>query len=191
MSVAKSPRREWSGVRFGEEGRTKMNLQKLIYLALASAAVGALVLWLRPSEEKRIRKVFATVSSEIQKDGPEGLVVATAKAHALADLVANGCDFDFDGHRLRGSFGGRQLLQQIILVRKQADKIKVGFEDLAITFTDERTASVTGDVYVSGLSDELGLSGRDARALETVLEKDAEEDKWLFTSVRVLPVVEK
>ena len=50
---------------------------------------------------------------------------------------------------------------------------------------------MTADVYVRGLSEELGLGGRDARALETVLEKDAEDDKWRFTSVRILPVVEK
>jgi hypothetical protein len=78
-----------------------------------------------------------------------------------------------------------------MLVRGHAEKIEVGFADIAITFTDERTASVTADVYVRGLSEELGLGGRDARALETVLEKDAEDDKWRFTSVRILPVVEK
>ena len=168
-----------------------MEMKKLIGIAVAAVAVLALVLWLRPSESKRIRKVFATVSRELHKDGQEGLVVATAKAHALAELVAPESHFEIDEHVLRGVSSGRQLVQQIMLVRGHADKIEVGFADLAITFTDERTASVTADVYVRGLSEELGLGGRDARALETVLEKDAEDDKWRFTSVRILPVVEK
>ncbi len=174
-----------------KEGETKMKLRKPLCLALAAGVAAALVLWLRPSEAKRIRRVFATVSSEIRKDGHEGLVAAAAKAHALADLVANDCQFELDGRLMGGSFSGRQLLQQIILIRGQTDKIEVGFADIAIAFADERTASVTADVYASGFSDALGIGGRDARALETVLAKDAEDGKWRFTSVRLLPVVEK
>ena len=168
-----------------------MDKRKLIGLALAAVAVVALVLLLRPSESKRIRKVFATASSELRKEGQEGLVVATAKAHALSELVASGARFEVDGHTLRGLASGRQLVQQIMLARAQADRIEVGFTDIAIAFDDDRTASVTADVYVRGLSSELGLSGRDARELEAVLKKDKDDGKWRFASVHLLPVVAK
>ena len=118
------------------------------------------------------------------------MVISAAKAKALANLVAQDATFDLEG-RLQGTFGGRPLVQQIIMVRGQAERIEIGFADLAIDFLDKRTASATGDVYLSGLSDALGLAGRDARALETVLEKDAEDGKWRFTLVRILPIVEK
>ncbi len=166
-------------------------MTKLVKIAIAVVAAVALVAWLRPSETKRIRKVFATVSKELRKDGPEGLVVATAKAHALSELVATGARFKVDDEILHGVASGRQLVQQIMLVRGQADTIEVGFTDIAIAMDGDRTASVTADVYVRGLSSELGLGGRDARELEAVLEKDREDDKWRFKTVRLLPVVTK
>ena len=168
-----------------------MDMKKIAGLAIAAVAIVALVMWLRPSEAKRVRKVFATVSREIRKDGPEGLVVATAKAHALAELVATGARFRVDEEVLHGVTGGRQLVQQIMLVRGQADTIEVGFSDISVVFDDERTASVTADLYVRGLSSELGMSGRDARQLEAVLEKDKDDGKWRFKRVSLLPVVEK
>ena len=168
-----------------------MDMKKLIGIAVAAVAVVALVVWLRPSESKRVRKVFTMVSKEIRKDGPEGLVVATAKAHALADLVAAGVRFTVDEHVLHDVAGGREFVQQIMLVRGQADKIEVGFTDIEIVFDDERTASVTADIYVRGLSSELGLGGRDARALEAVLEKDRDDGKWRFKNVAISPVVAK
>ncbi len=168
-----------------------MDMKKLVGIAIAVVVAVALVAGLRPSEAKRIRKVFATVSKELRKDGQEGLVVATAKAHALAELVATGARFSVDDEVLRGVASGRQLVQQIMLVRGQADKIEVGFTDIAIALDGDRTASVTADVYVRGLSSELGLGGRDARELEAVLEKDRDDDKWRFKAVRLLPVVTK
>ena len=168
-----------------------MDMKKLIGIAIAAVAVFALVMWLRPSESKRVRKVFTMVSKEIRKDGPEGLVVATAKAHALAELVAADARFEIDEHILRGMASGRELVQQIILARGQADTIEVGFADISVAFDNERTASVTADVYVRGLSSALDISGRDARALEAVLEKDKDDGKWRFKRVKILPVVAK
>lgn len=168
-----------------------MDMRKIAAVAVAAMALVAIAMWLRPSESKRIRKVFAAVSKEIHKDGQEGLVVSTAKAHALAELVAPQARFKIDEEVLRGVSGGRQLVQQIVLVRGHADKIDVNFADMAIAFDDERTASVTADVYVRGLSSELGLDGRDARQLDAVLEKDRDDGKWRFTQVTLAPVVAK
>ncbi len=168
-----------------------MEKKTLARIAMAAVAALALVIWLRPSETKRVRKVFATVSRENRKDGQEGIVVATAKARALAELVATGARFKIDEEILHGVADGRQLVQQIVLVRGQTDKIEVGFTDIAIAFDDERTASVTADVFVNGLSSEMGLSGRDARQLEAVLVKDRDDGKWRFLSVSLAPVVEK
>ncbi len=166
-----------------------MEMKKLVGVVLAVVAIAAIAMWLHPSESKRIRRVFAKVSKEIRKEGPEGLVVSTAKAHALADLVATGARFEIDEHVIRGASDGRQLIQQIVLVRSQSDKIEVGFTDIAIAFDGERTASVTADVYVRGLSSELGISGRDARALEAVMVKDGDDGKWRFKRVAVSPIV--
>ena len=167
-----------------------MDMKGVIRIALAAVAALVLLLWLKPSESKRIRKVFATGSRELRKDGPEGVVVAASKARALAELLTPGAHIDLDGRTIHG-IDGRQLAQSIILARRQCDKIEVGFEDIAIAFTDEDTASVTADVYVSGLSDALGISGRDAREVETLLVKDKDDGRWRFRSVRLVPVVEK
>ena len=167
-----------------------MDMKGVIRIAFAAVAALVLFLWLKPSESKRIRKVFATVSRELRKDGPEGVVVSAAKARALAELVAPDARIDLDGRAVRG-IDGRQLAQSIILVRRQCDKIEVGFADIAIAFTDDNTASVTADVFVRGLSEALDISGRDAREVETVLVKDKDDGKWRFKSVRLAPVVEK
>ena len=168
-----------------------MDIKKLVGIGLAVVALVALVVWLRPSDSKRIRKVFSTVSSELRKDGPEGLITATTKAQSLAALVAADAQFELDGHVSRAMSGGRELVQQIMLLRGQADRIDVDFADIAIVFDDDRTASVTADVYVRGFSSELGMGGRDARALEAVLEKDKDDGKWRFKQVDILPVVSK
>lgn len=168
-----------------------MEMKQILKIAIAAVLAVAFVLWLRPSESKRIRKVFATAASELRKDGPEGLVAATAKARALAELVAPDARFEVDGRLIHVATTGRQLVQEIILVRRHADKIEVGFADIAISFEDKVTAAVTADIYVTGLSSELGLSGRDARQLEAVLSKNENDGKWRFTHVSLLPVVAK
>ena len=168
-----------------------MKFRKTAWIAMGVLAALLLYVWLRPTEAKRVRRVFAKITKEIRKDGPEGIVVATAKAHALADVVAAHAEIDIDGEVMRGAIGGRQLVQNIMLVRGQCDRIEVGFTDIAVEFEGNRTASVTADVYARGISEALDMSGRDARALEAVLEKDADDGKWRFTLVRLLPVVSK
>lgn len=168
-----------------------METKQLLKVAIAAALAVAFVVWLRPSESKRIRKVFATAAAELRKDGPEGLVAATAKARALAELVAPDARFEVDGRFMHVASERRQLVQEIILARRHADKIEVGFEDIAISFEDKATASVTADVYATGLSSELGLGGRDARQLEAVLRKNENDGKWRFTRMNLLPVVAK
>lgn len=168
-----------------------MEMKPLLKIAIAAVVAAVVVLWLSPSESRRIRKVFATAASELRKDGPEGLVAATAKARALAGLVAPGARFEVDGRLYHVAEAGRQLVQEILLVRRHADKIEVGFADIAISFEDKATASVTADVYATGFSSELGLSSRDARQLEAVLRKSENDGKWRFSHVTLLPVVAK
>ena len=77
------------------------------------------------------------------------------------------------------------------MARSQTQFIKVTFEELSVVFADEDTALVTADVLFNGTSDLLGFSGRDTRELDATLKRESSSGDWLFSSVRLKPIVEK
>ena len=77
------------------------------------------------------------------------------------------------------------------MARSQTQFIKVTFEEISVVFADEDTALVTSDVLFNGTSDLLGFSGRDTRELAATLKRKSSSGDWLFSSVRLKPIVEK
>ena len=161
------------------------------FLALLAVALAGLAAWrlLVPSEERRIRKTFDRASRLLAKEGTEPVFAAAAKARDLAALVAPNARLDIPERNLDFRLNGEGLARQIALVRSQAQFIRVTFEDLAIVFSDDDTALVSGDVFFKGTSDLMGFSGSDARELAATLKR--ENGDWRFAAIALKPIVEK
>ena len=86
--------------------------------------------------------------------------------------------------------GGGDVARQIALARSQPQFIRVSFEDISVTFSDDDTALVTADVLFKGTSELYGFSGRDTRELDATMRRSTSGD-WLFASIRLKPVIEK
>jgi len=159
---------------------------------LILAALVALAAWwlLSPSEERRVRRVFDRASELIAKDGSEPIFVAAAKARGLADLVAPSAQLEIPERDVNFTVGGGDVARQIALARSQPQFIRVSFEDISVTFSDDDTALVTADVLFKGTSELYGFSGRDTRELDATMRRSASGD-WLFASIRLKPVIEK
>ena len=161
------------------------------FLVLAAAGLAAAVWWLMtPSDERRIRRTFDRAAELLAKSGSEPVFTAAAKARDLAALVAPSARFDVPERGIAMSLGGDGLARQIALVRSQAQFIHVAFEGLSIDFTDTDTAIASADLLFKGTSDLLGFSGRDTRELTATLKRKGSSE-WIFTAIRLKPVIEK
>jgi len=158
----------------------------VVLLALAAAA------WylLGGGEERRVRRAFDRAEQAMLKEGPEVAFAGLAKGRALAALVADGgCRLEIPERQVALTLSGADLPRQFAAFRMQSAAIRVAFEDLAVTFPDPGTAEVSCDFFYSGDSDMLGFLGRDARALDATLRKDAASGDWKFARVALSPIV--
>ena len=165
-------------------------MRKLVALiALAAVATGWHVLW--NTEARRVRRTFARAGEALRKEGPELPFAALAKGRALAALVAPGCRLEIPEREVAWTLSAEDLPRQAAAFRAQSASIRVAFEDLEVTFPDEGTAQATCDFFYDGQMEPLGFEGRDARALEATLEKDAESGGWRFRRVRLAAIVRR
>ncbi|MDO5317359.1 MAG: hypothetical protein Q4G65_01920 [bacterium] len=162
----------------------------LILIGLVLAVAGWFLLGM--SDERRVRKTFATAESALCKEGNESPFKMLGAARTLAELVEPGCRLEIPERKFSVKLDGGDLAQQIAGFRRQSTAFTVSFEDLNVVFPDKTTAQVSCDFFFRGDSDALGLiAGRDARALDATLHWDEESAKWRFSHIRLQPILEK
>lgn len=166
-------------------------MKKLSVLVVLAAAAAAWWLLANP-EERRVRRAFDRAAQALLKEGPEVPFAGLAKGKALAGLVAaGGCRLEIPERQFAQTLGGEDLPRHFAAFRMQSRTIHVAFEDLAVTFPGDGTAQASGDFFYAGDSDALGFLGRDARALDATLTKDAASGDWKFVRVVLSPIVRR
>lgn len=159
-------------------------------LALAVLALGWFLLG--DSETRRVRRVFARVEAALLKEeASEHALVSLSRGRDLAALVADACRLDVPDRGFARTFEPRDVPGQVATLRQRSRRMRAVFEDLSVTFPRPGTAEVAGDFFYEGESDSLGLLGRDARALEATLEKDAGSGAWKFVRVKLAEIVRR
>ena len=154
----------------------------LLFLAVLAVAVGGWFL-LRPSREAVVRKTFAKAAAALEKAGTEKAFDSLAKARALASIADPQCVFEFKGRKFQLSHERTDVTERIAALRNMAAYVHVEFGDVSVSFPASDTAEATCKFSYAG--DDLGLSLRNARYVETTLRKDNDSGRWRFSHVRL------
>lgn len=149
-------------------------------------------LWwfLKPTEEKLIRRQFAAFSELAQKKGKEGALPAIGKAKELSALFSEQSTFSIDGlDWIAGPYSQEALSSNIFRSRALFDRLKLSFDDLEIEVNEDTKTAVVllSAALVGTLKD--GRTVHEIRELESHLRNDG--SKWRFEEFRIREIIQK
>lgn len=166
-----------------------VNLKNLCAILIAVALVVGGFLWLRPSEERRIRRVFERMAERLEKSPQESVLESGFRAKAVAESFADGVLLKSDEPSFSYTANRADVSAAVLALRRGARKLKVSFESFEIDVSGSE-ASVACDLLVQDGGGVLGLgSERDVRHLDLRMEKDAESGEWIVREAESSRVV--
>jgi len=164
---------------------------KLKHILIALIAVGLClfaVLYLSPSEEKKVRKQFDLLSEYVSKDSNENAIAMANKMQKLGSLFGDSCELKIAVELLSGTYTREEIASYAARARARFSKVSLGFHDLEVTFPENGVAKVTLTARLTGQT-RAGEQMRETRELECLLEK--KEKKWRLNRIEVIEVLRK
>lgn len=152
----------------------------LLKLLLVAAVAAGLFYWLRPSDEKRIRKQFQRLSEAIAKSGEEGNASAAVKMFALGNLLNEQIDISIRDFPYNGEQSAETLVSLATRGRSFFRTISVDIYDIEVIQIDHELADARCVAQVAIESDNYRDNG-----VRHVMASLAKIDKtWKFTGFR-------
>lgn len=162
---------------------------KHVILTLFVVVVGILAgVYCFQTEGKKIKKQFKLLSKRASKDHDENNFTMAGKVRGIGTLFAENCTIDAHISSLSGSYTRQEISGLAARARLPFSRLSVRFYDLHIEFSEEKTARVTVTAQASGTLRQ-GELVEDTLELECSVQKH--DDKWLFTAIEVVEVLEK
>ncbi len=146
------------------------------------------VLYLFPSEEKKVRKQFRLLAEWVSKEPGESPMTMAYKINNIGGLFDGVCQFNIPASSFSGTYMREEISAYVSSGRLSLSQLDLKFYDLDITFPEEGVAKVTLTARVTGKSSR-GESLDEAHELESVLKKV--EKKWLFSKFEAVEVLKK
>ena len=140
------------------------------------------------TEGKKIKKQFKLLSKWASKDHDENNFTMAGKARSIGTLFAENCTIDAHIASLSGSYTRQGICGLAARARLPFSRLSVRFYDLHIEFSEKKTARVTVTAQASGTLKQGDVLD-DTLEIECSLRKS--DDKWLFTAIEVVEVLEK
>ena len=160
----------------------------VISVLLLGIVAGILWFWLGNTDDKKIRKQFARLAENVTKEPKEGNISMVCKMQGLGTLFANSCDIDIPKSHFSGTYSPEEIVSNTTRGRIRFSSLKLEFYDIKINITGENTASVVFTGRLSGIVNN-DKSDDEIRELDAAMEKV--DGKWLFSSFKVVEVLEK
>ena len=164
--------------------RMKRIIIALLFLTIA-IFVGVRVF---PSEEKKVRKQFKSLSKWVSKSPGESPITSATRVQKLRTLFAENCRLETHISWFSGSFTGEELSSLIAQARLQFSRLSLTFYDLTVEFPGEETARVTVTARAEGTTTDGGAVD-ESHELECLLGKT--DGRWLFREAKVVQVLER
>lgn len=161
--------------------RKKKQLWRPLFKFLLVVGVAAgLFFWLRPSEEKRIRKQFRRLSEAVAKSGDEGNASTAMKMLALGNLLHEQVDIDVRDFPYNGEQSAETLVSLASRGRSYFRGISVDIYDIEVILIDHELADARCVVHVA--VDSENYRDSDVRHFMASLAKV--DKTWRFTGFR-------
>ncbi len=161
-----------------------------ILLSATSIAVTGLLIWLYfgDNENKKIKKQFARLSDCIAKQQGEGNISALYKLQVLGSLFSESCEIEIPKSSLSGTYSPEGLVSNVARGKIMFSKMKLDFYDLVINISGKDAANIIFTARFTATSSE-GASADETREIEAIMKKT--DGKWLFSSLKVIELLEK
>jgi hypothetical protein len=170
----------------GEAGLVKN--KNMIIAALAVVVGVVAVVYLLPSEQRKIKKQFAALSDEVSKEQGESLLAMAYTAQTLPKLFDTNCAITVKAEMITGSYTPEEIASLAARARTQFSTLKLSFSDLKIDISEKNLAKVelTARLVGKGTNNE-GVN--EVRELMVTLKKC--DGRWLFSSFDEVEVLKK
>ena len=161
--------------------------RNIVLLLVCLLGIGAVVFFF-PSEKKRIRKQFATLSRWAEKEGQENQLIMGRKIQKLRAVLADTIHVEAPAYEASGTYAAGEMAQRATIGRSRYPQISLTFFDMEIDVLDAHTAKVLTTARLTGTSPE-DESIHETHEIECALQKI--EGTWVFTEFEVVDVLKK
>ena len=152
-------------------------MKRIIAWMVTLGAVGAVVLWLWPNDERAIRKLLAELGEAVSIHRGQSALGKIAAASGVVDFFTADVTMEIEGVDLRIN-DRNDLREAILAARARLQVLEVKFEDVHVTVDSEARRAV---VYTVALANMDGQTNAMGRALKMQLHKP--EKSWIISRV--------
>ena len=168
-----------------------MKLRPFLIAGLTVLVAALAVFYFFPSEEKKVRKQFESLSRYVTKEPGEDLLSMANRTQNIGKLFAQECQFNIEGdsfYAFSGNYSREDVAGYALRGRSYFSNLSLKFHDLKIEFPEKGVAKVRLTAVLSGKSTG-GERVEDAREFLCVLQKI--ERRWLFSRFEGIEVLKK
>ena len=161
---------------------------------MAAVATIAAVLWilLKPTEERRVARVFSGISEIMHKRSGEGMLASAAKSESV-------CGYCEDPVYITVTEAGigeiamekQEIRRRVVVMRSYFTEMDLIFDEVNVVLSSGDQASVSADVTLRGTGAEDGTPNSETREMNAVMKKDGKTGEWLIHSLVIEPIIEK
>jgi hypothetical protein len=148
----------------------------------------AVILYLFPSEEKKVKKQFRLLAEWVSKESGENIITMALKVKNIGTLFDGTCEFKIPSYSFSGSYTPEEISGYAANGRLYCSQLRLKFYDLLIAFPEKGIAKVTLTAKLTGKLNS-GEYIDETHELESVLRKI--EKKWFFNKFEVVEVLKK
>lgn len=164
-----------------------VNIKNIVIVLLVILAAGFIAIRFWPGDERAIRKQLALIEEAGSRDPAEKPVESLLKSRQIAGLFNDPCELTIEAADYRGVFDRKQIMDRLALVRSSSSRVIVEIYDISIDFPEKQTAAVSLTLRLRSESGNDTVA--DVHEVAATLRKI--EGTWLFTSVRIVEVLER
>ena len=165
-----------------------MRWRRRVAVLVLVVAAAALILALRPTEEKRVPKQLDRLAARFSKESGESTTVMAVKMHTFTDLLADEVTLEFQGWGANGTSSASELGSMLTRIRPQFAAIALTFHDVRVDVRrPAATVNLTARLVLTAATG--GAVTEDTREVLCRLQKV--EKTWRFSSFTEVNVMER
>ncbi len=162
-------------------------MNKKIIIPLALLVTAALIFYLMPNDEKKIKHNLQLLAQYCSTDKKEGPIPQLVSADKAAKLCIVPCKVKVDSFGVDQAFSREEFSNHLIILKKMLPGTQFSFNDIHITFQQQDTATINTTVSLQGKTQNQRFT--DAYELDITVHKS--DGDWLFSSFSVVEFMER
>jgi hypothetical protein len=161
--------------------------RKLLFILLALLVALAVVFFLLPSDEKKIRRNLDLLAEYSSSTSGEAAIAELQKAAMAVKLCSDPCRVHIESFTITRDFSKKELRDNLIMMKKMLPRTTFTFHDTVVELTEDDRAEIVTTLSLSGkIADDRFT---DAYELNIIAIKT--EGDWYFSAFTVVEFMEQ